>query len=161
MELVVRQLLISCLIEAGDIEQAKALLADNRQRYEDSGDPAHLMRLPWSEGLIAKSEGDFPRAEKLLREARRGFLRDGSLDTWANISLDLAAVFAMQQRYSELRELASSLLETFLNIGIHREALTSLVLLVQASQQENVSLGQLREVARALEKPARLMGKPS
>lgn len=161
LELMVRQLLLSCLIDIDEIDKAKALLEESRPCYEDSNDQALLLRLPWLEGLIAKAEGEVARAEQLFQQTRATFLSLGSLEAWANISLDLAAIFAEQKRFLELKELATSLVEIFLRIGVHREAIASLALLVQASEQEKVSLAQLREVARALEKPASKTDRPS
>ncbi|MCH9650614.1 MAG: hypothetical protein K0U98_20435 [Deltaproteobacteria bacterium] len=161
LELMIRQLLLSCLIDIDEIDQAKALLEESRPCYEGSSDQAAMLRLPWLEGLIAKAEGDFPTAERLFQQTRETFLHRGSLETWVNISLDLAAIYAEQKRFLELKELATSLVEIFLRIGVDREAIASLALLVQASKEETVSLAQLREVARAFGKPARKTDRPS
>jgi len=161
LELVVRQNLFLCLLDVGEVDQAKALLAESRLLYEEAGDEAHLLRLPWLDALIAKSEGDLPLAERLLEKARAAFLERDSYDTWANISLDLATVLAAQKRFGEVRALAQDLFESFLQRGIPREALTSLLVLMQASRQEKATLAQIGEVSRAIKLARPGQEKPS
>ncbi len=147
-----RHNLISALCEAGYPRDAFALLFHTRPLYLKQGERLNLLRLRWLEGTVALGLDRHEQAAVAFREVRQSFL-ELSLDYDAALaSLDLAQVYALQGRSSEVRCLVDEMLDTFRSRDIHREALAALSVLQQAVQAEKAGAMLVRQVGLFLRK---------
>lgn len=92
-----------------------------------------------------------PEAERLYREARNGFLGQGSGYDSALVDLDLARLYLEQERCREVRQLAEEMLPVFRSQDIHREAAEALRLFRDAVRQETVSVDLIERITSYLE----------
>lgn len=139
-------------VEIGQFEAARTLIERHRWLYRRSG-KLNEIRLFWLEGKIACGLGDLRKAEGKLHTARLSYLRvDQNYDA-ALVSLDLALVFARQERRKELRLLIEQMLTTFRTLGIAREAIATLLLLQKSCEElrpRDILCGQIEALARLL-----------
>jgi tetratricopeptide (TPR) repeat protein len=134
-------------VDCGRFEEAQALLAENRWRYERDGARLNQVKHGWLGGLIRAGLGDVEGAEKALLEARQGF-EEAGLSYHASVtSLDLATVWIRQGRASEARQVVEKAVEVFQALGIGREAMGALLLLRKAFEMERATASLLQSVA--------------
>ena len=148
--LIAHHNLITVLAEAGRFMAAQRLLIQARPlyaRFSDSRTWHH-----WVEGRIARGLGQKARAEVHLQAARNGFLTEGAIYDTALVSLELATLYAEQNRTTELKQLAEEILTVFSSRQIHREALAALSFLQQAVLAERASLELVTGVATFLKR---------
>lgn len=145
-----RHNLIVYLIEAERFMEAQALLSSSRELYQRFAEPALQRRFQWIRGRVALGLGQEEKAEKFLLHARGDFLAEGSNLEVAEISLELAQIYARQRRSGELKTLAGEMLAYFNALGVHREAMASLLLLLEAAEAERATGALVNEVSRRL-----------
>ena len=150
------------LSESGFHDAAFQVIEKNRRLYRRAG-KLNQIRLFWLEGKIAAGLGQAGPAEGKLQTARRAFLHVGKPGDAALVSLDLALLFARQERRSDVAFLAEQMLGTFQALGIGREAMASLALLRRSCEKQLSAerlCGQIELLARMLpELPFRTAGK--
>lgn len=139
--------LIDYLAEAGRFMEAQALLAKNRQLFQQEANPHLQRRLPWVKGKIAFGLGQLEQAAAAYRTARRGFQEQGAGVDAALVGLELAMVCARLGQTAEVKELALETLSTFQALDVGREALAAALVFQQAAAAERVSTGLLQELA--------------
>lgn len=138
------------LYECGQLRDARVLVWENRERYDRHAERTMLLKRTWVEGNIAAGLGDLERAFERLSGAIQGF-EEAELGYQAALaSLDLGAVWLRQGRSSAASELIEDAAETFVAIGVGREALGALALLQQACEQENVTVAFVHQVSAFL-----------
>ena len=115
-------------VEIGRADMADRMIRKFRGLYRRKG-KLNEYRLFWLEGKIAFSLGNWRRAEGKLQTARLAFERKGKPFDAALVSLDLALIFAQQERRKELAWLIKQMLQTFQSLGIVRETIATLTLL--------------------------------
>jgi tetratricopeptide (TPR) repeat protein len=150
MFLAARHNLILALNESSRHREAFALLFHTRPLYLQNGDRMNLLRLRWLEGQVSLGLGRIEQAETAFREVRQSFLNLDLAYEAALASLDLAAVYATQQRNAEMRELAEEMFAIFQSCHIHREAMAAILVFHSAAAAEQVGLDLVREVAAFL-----------
>lgn len=150
MFLAARHNLILALNESGRHREAFALLFHTRPLYLQNGDRMNLLRLRWLEGQVSLGLGRIEQAETAFREVRQSFLGLDLAYEAALASLDLAAVYAIQRRNAEMRELAEEMFVIFQSRHIHREAMAAILVFHGAAAAEQVELDLVREVAAFL-----------
>lgn len=139
------------LTEAGRHAQAAGLVAADEDLYRQHPEPWTQLRLSWLRGKIAAGMGEPAEAERLFRETRDGFVRQGNGYDAAMASLDLALLFLREGRTAEVQPLAAEMVALFESRDVHREALAAVRLFQEAAQREEVTAGVVREVAGRLE----------
>ena len=152
LHLTGRYNLLFCLMEEGDLAQARGMLNEVRAGLTELGDPLSLVRLRWLEGKLSLKEGDLATAEMHLNEARQRFLDEGIGYDTALVGMDLAKIYAEQGRTRELKLLAAATVPIFQARDVHEEALAALVLFHQAAEAEAVTLSLLGRLSDFLEK---------
>lgn len=150
--LAARHNLISALADSGRPREAFALLFHTRPLYLKQADRLNLLRLRWLEGAVALGLQRHEQAAVAFREVREAFLELGVDYDAALASLDLAEVYAIQGRTTDLRRLAEEMIEVFRSRNIHREALAALAVLQQAARAEQAELELVRQVGSYLRK---------
>ncbi len=142
--------LANSLMDAGDWRQSAALVSRFRRLYEEHGQRTVLIKKTWLEGRIEAARGRLDQGAAAL-EAAIAELEEVGLGYEAAIAgLDLAAVELHLGRTKEAVRLVGSSADTFVALGIGREALAAVVMLRDAIEQEKASEGIVREVARFL-----------
>lgn len=150
--LAARHNLIWSLNEAGRSREAYALLFHTRPLYLKTGDRMNLLRLRWLEGTVARGLGRMEPAEVAFREVREAFLELGLDYDAALVSLDLASVYVLRGRRTDLRELAEEMLAVFQSREIHREAMGALSFFCAAARLEQVETALVQEVSSFLKR---------
>lgn len=126
--------LISCLVDAGRVEEAEAYLAEARPLFDKHGDRLTRIRGRWLEGKLAMGQGQYAVAARRLEEAHRQFLDLGLAYEAAVLSLDLAPCYLVLGRRAEVRRLMKLAVPVFKSLGIEREMLAALRLLARSFQ---------------------------
>lgn len=147
-----RHNLVYYLNQSGKHWEALSALRTTRAVYQELGEPAHLLRLRWLEGVIQRDLGLLSGAEAALQEARAGFIERGIGFDAACVSLDLATVYLKQGRTVELKRIAVEMVPIFESRDVHQEALAALLLFRQAADAEEVTLDLLQKVADYLQR---------
>jgi tetratricopeptide (TPR) repeat protein len=152
MFLAARHNLILALNQSGRHREAFALLFHTRPLYLQTGERMNLLRLRWLEGQVAVGLGRTEQAEVAFREVREAFVELGLAYDAALASLDLAGVYAVQGRPTDMRRLAQEMLAIFQSRSIHREAVAALLVFRQAAEIEQAGLSLVREVSAFLKR---------
>jgi tetratricopeptide (TPR) repeat protein len=139
------------LAEAGRHAEAEGLVAADEELYRRHLEPWTQLRLSWLRGKIAAGMGEPAEAERLLRETRDGFARQGNGYDAAMASLDLALLYLREGRTAEVQPLAAEMAALFESRDVHREALAAVRLFQEAAQREEVTAGMVRELSGRLE----------
>jgi tetratricopeptide (TPR) repeat protein len=136
------------LMDSGDWRQAAALVSQFRRLYERHGQRIVLIKKTWLEGRVEAARGRLDQGAAAL-EAAIAELEEVGLGYEAAIAgLDLAAVQLRLGRTQAAVRLIGRSAETFVALGIGREALAAVVMLRDAVEQETASEGIVQEVAR-------------
>jgi hypothetical protein len=139
------------LAETGHYTQAAGLLEADENLYRQIPEPWLELRLSWLHGKIAAGLGDSIEAERLLRESRDGFARQGNGYDAAMASLDLARLYIEEGRASDVLPLAAEMVALFEAQDVHREALAAILLFQEAAQRQEITAAMVRELAGRLE----------
>jgi tetratricopeptide (TPR) repeat protein len=152
LQLVAWHNLIDDLAETGQFMKAHKLLVKARPLYQQFSHPRFQNPRKWVESKIARGLGQRDLAEALLLKARNGFLSEGKPFDVALVSLDLALLYAEQDRVSELKRIAEEIVPIFSSHQIHREALAALSFWRKAVEAERACLSLVTRVASFLKR---------
>ncbi|HEV2854206.1 MAG TPA: hypothetical protein VHC97_15535 [Thermoanaerobaculia bacterium] len=152
LDLAARHSLMLYLHESGRHREARFLLKASRPELQQHGGELLNLRLRWLEGKIHGSLGFVDKAEEALIEARQGFIRLGVGFSAAEVSLDLAALYAGQGRAAEMRRLSEEMLSIFQSRDLHREAIAALITFQQAVEMERVNTQLLADLRSYLDR---------
>ncbi len=128
------------LADSGHPREARAILWRNRALYERYGERVSLLKRLWLQGRIDACVGQLDRAARRLAEAQRGLDEAGLGYHAAVAALDLTEVWLRQGKSKLAAGLVEQAAETFLVLGIDREAMAALHLLRQAFEREVATL---------------------
>ncbi|HEX6901269.1 MAG TPA: hypothetical protein VF789_16210 [Thermoanaerobaculia bacterium] len=134
---------------AGRFEEAQSMLPEVHDLLGTAGEPLDLLRLRWTEGILAHGLGQTEEAEEAYRTVQREFLRLGKGLDAALVSLNLAVLLWEQGRTDELKEIAAEMMLAFESREVYREALAALALFQRACAEERVTEDLIRHVASA------------
>jgi hypothetical protein len=139
------------LVEAGFPEMARQVVDANERLYRRRrAGKIYTLRRVWLEGKIAFALGELGAAEAKLNTARLAFGHAGRGYDAALSALDLAQVYARQQRRSETVWLVEDLVRTLRARRVAGEAIAALGLLKRAcekSQPPKVLLAYIETIA--------------
>ena len=158
MELVAKHNLTLFLQEQGRADEALELVGELLTLHAQLGGAVDQLRLRWLEGKLAHLKGDLDRAQEAFAEVRMGFTARSMPYDLALVSLDLAAVYLIRERFADVLELAGEMLAVFRALGIDREAIAALFFLEEAVKARRVSLALLGEMAAYLKRVRREPG---
>jgi tetratricopeptide (TPR) repeat protein len=132
--------LIYLVMEAGDPAEAATLLAYVRPVVLANASPLDRLRFDWLSARIDRDLGNAPVAARMLERLRASYLHENLPYEVALVSLDLAVVYVQLDRRSALNELAAETTELLGRLGVRREQIAALRLLVQAEADDAVRL---------------------
>lgn len=144
--------LINCMFESGRTADAVALIPATRHLLERDGTRSDLLHLRWLEARALALQGQTEGAEQVLLEVRTALTRDGLAFDAALVSLDLAALYTRAGWTAQAQRTAREIIPIFQAREVHREALAALIVLQQAAEMEQLSLGLVDEVAAVLKR---------
>lgn len=150
LHLYARHNLAGCLTLAERYEEAADLLPELRDAFVRMAKPLDLLRLEWIEGKIAFGTERTVEAESIFRKVQREFLDKRMGYDAALVSLDLAILYAQEQRTGELKRLAVEIMPLFEARDVHREAMATLVIFQKACEQERLTVQLATQLAAAL-----------
>lgn len=136
------------LIRLGRGREAIPLVEEVRRLVEGQERDIDRIRVRWLEGELAASLEEWEDAVEAFDEVRSLFLEKELPYEFALASLDLALAYGKLDRFAEVRNLASEILEIFKKHGIGREALATMILFKEAAEREAITaegVGSLRE----------------
>jgi tetratricopeptide (TPR) repeat protein len=110
------------------------------------------VRVRWVQGRVALRRGETEAAEAALVETRRAFLEEGLGYETAQVSLELAALYAEQGRAADQRRLAEEMVPLFEARDVHPEARAALALFCDAARREMAPAALAREIASYLDR---------
>ncbi len=110
-----------------------------------------ISHLHWLEGVIANEAGDKILAERLFRQARRGFHKNGNIGCTSLVDLELALVYLEQGRNMEVMRLTSGVIPIFESLRSHEEAGAALSLMRGAVERNKISADILDEIRQRLD----------
>jgi tetratricopeptide (TPR) repeat protein len=140
------------LAELGDYGTAAEILQEDATLYRKFPDLWTNLRQTWLKGKIAWGLGDLAEAERLLGEARNGFILQNIGYDAAMVSLDLALIYVQQRRTTELRQLADEMHKIFAAGDVHREAIAALLLFEDAVREERLTAENVEDLAGYLKR---------
>jgi len=124
----------------GRFIEAQGLYRKARRLYSRFETSGYGHRRLWVKARIERGLGQKGSAEALLLAARKGFLEKDIPYEAAMVSMELATLYAEQERTAELKQLATEMLPIFASRHIHREALAALMFLKRAVDAERLSI---------------------
>jgi len=153
--LCLRHNLLDSLAKVGLFAEADTLVPEVRALCQEVGGGLDLVRLRWVEGKIDFGLGRLESAETAFREVQREFLNYRLGYDVALVSLDLALLYAQEDRTGALKRLAVELIPAFESREVHREAMAALLMFQAACEEERVTVQLARHLADFLERERR------
>ena len=128
------------LAEAGLAADAAAVVDRARELCDEVGTRRDGLRLDWLSARIRADLGHHSAAAIILADLRAAYGDEGMPHEAALVSLELALAYARLGRRVELRHLAEETADAFRLLGVEREAIGALALLVRADAEEAAEL---------------------
>lgn len=147
-----RHNLMDNLTKAGRFAEAYPLLAGLRDLVQAHGSRLDQMRGRWVEARTVAGLGDRVRGRQALAAVRQELLAEPIVYDAALVTLEMVVLDLENGRTSEVKELASEIVEVFEAQKVHREALAALLTLQRAAVVETATVSLVREVAAILER---------
>jgi tetratricopeptide (TPR) repeat protein len=131
LELCARHDLAHFLSDAGQPEEALAILDRARPLYKQFQDDWTQLRLHWLEGRIARALG-LEEAAHILLQVWHGFHRRALHYDFVMVTIDLAETYVAQGHHATAARLTAEVYPVLEALGIHRYALAAWLMLQQA-----------------------------
>ncbi|HEX2223968.1 MAG TPA: hypothetical protein VHN15_07165, partial [Thermoanaerobaculia bacterium] len=128
------------LADCSRFAEARKLLSRQRRRLREAGGRLNRLKVTWLEGRIAAGLGEMARAAGVFRRVRRGLEEAGLGYQGALAALDLATVLLHQGEAGEAEELVDAAAATFLSLGIEREAVGAILMLIKAFEMRRATV---------------------
>lgn len=134
------------LVESGNLQAARNVLAEDESLYQVHADQHTLVRASWLVGRIAAAAGEWAEAEKAFRMARDHFADQEHGFNAALACLDLAALHHRAGHWDQVQEAATQAVRLFEAHEVHREALAALALVQDAARRRSLDAETLHRV---------------
>lgn len=131
--------LAHCLIDASAFDAALGILRRFRPAYQAFGGPRDRALRALLEARAVRGAGLPALAEAMLVEVRDRFVELESPYEVATVDLDLAEVYAIEDRWSELEAVATETLALCTAYGVGTEALAAAKLLCEGAQRRQAT----------------------
>ena len=139
--------LASRLARVGHYSAARRNLALCREHYKRiGGDPLGALRIQRIDAMIKQGTGERFSAEHLLIAARVGYAEARELKSFGVVSLELAILYAEQERWTEVSNLTAEAVPILQDRKLNEETLAAVRLLGQAFEAQEISAALLCEV---------------
>ncbi len=125
--LAARHNLMRCYLDLGKTVEAAVLAHETDAFFAGLRNPLLLLRLKWQQGELMRDLGHLHAAEKMLCQARQGFLEWGLPHEFARTSLDLSSLYACQGADSKVQQIAQETVPLCQALQMKKEALALLL----------------------------------
>jgi tetratricopeptide (TPR) repeat protein len=142
--------LINCLFDSGRVADAAALIPAARRLMERAGTPSDRLHLRWLEAQMAAARGRSEEAERTLLEVKEAFSAASAAFDAALVTLELATLYARDGRTADVKPLAEEIIPIFQSCEVPQEALAAVIVLHNAAEREQITLGLVEEVSAFL-----------
>ncbi len=139
LRLAIYHNLVATYSEAGWYQKAVKLLPVAKELSEQHGTGYNKIRFHWLEGLVARGLGDLEQAEEALLGASEAVSEMGDGFNTALVSLDLADLYARQNRTTDLVSLCQSMAPVSSMLQNHHEATVALQIFQRAAEEQSVT----------------------
>ncbi len=138
------------LVDLSRFAEASEIVPEVRERFLEEGNDLDLIRLSWLDGRIQEGLGNRDLAIAAIDSARNDFtVKDRFYDA-ALAGLDLAALYLLDNRTVETRDLARRMAAVFRDLDIKREEFAAVRLFLDAAEREAATVELARRAAAAL-----------
>ncbi len=138
--------LVLCYIDIGRPQEAYDTAAMGDEHFETCPDELLRLRWLWQRGKVDRERGDLFAAEQRLARVHRGFLDADLPEQVAEISLDLAMLYARQGRRADFLRAVGEAAAIFHTLGAKRELLGALGQLAPMLHQGETAVALLRQL---------------
>jgi tetratricopeptide (TPR) repeat protein len=132
-----------CLIDAGAFDAALGILRRFKPAYETFAKPRDRALRTLLEARAVRGAGLVSLAEAMLMEARDRLVELASPYEVVTVDLDLAELYAVENRWTELETIAGETLALCTAYGVGTEALAAAKLLCDAAERRQVTAGNV------------------
>lgn len=141
-----------CSHKLGNVEEAIAYYEASAALHSDLGVVTEAARLRWSVAAILADAGRLAEARERMWTVLPEFERLGMSSEAAVMSLDIAELLAMEERFDEVQLVCRSAMEIFKRAGTvyTSRALTALAFMREAAAHRSVTPAQVRTVREYL-----------
>lgn len=140
------QILAVCYEAAGFYREALELVPVARELCDTYAGPLQAVRLRWLEGRLARAQGQYDLAEQIFIEVHQSFLKTDDAYDSALACLDLAELYARQDRKVEMHSLSARLAPLFEALQLQREALAALKILRRGLEAQHLTTSVIDEL---------------
>jgi len=138
------------LCNLGEFEQAEARLPEVKALAERIGEELDLTRAVWLEAKVHAGRGRVEEARAAFEQVQEVAKRRGLAYSHALVSQELALLLLEQGETARVREMAETMLATFLALGVEREPLAALRLFWDAAKRETATVDLARRLVKFL-----------
>jgi tetratricopeptide (TPR) repeat protein len=138
------------LCNLGEFEQAEARLPEVKALAEWLGEELDLTRALWLEAKVHAGRGRVEEARAAFEQVQEVAKRWGLAYSHALVSQELALLLLEQGETARVREMAETMLATFLALGVEREPLAALRLFWDAAKRETATVDLARRMVKFL-----------
>jgi tetratricopeptide (TPR) repeat protein len=138
------------LCNLGKFEQAEARLPEVKALAERLGEELDLTRALWLEAKVHAGRGRVEEARAAFEQVQEVAKRRGLAYSHALVSQELALLLLEQGETARVREMAETMLATFLALGVQREPLAALRLFWDAAKRETATVDLARRMVKFL-----------
>jgi ATP/maltotriose-dependent transcriptional regulator MalT len=140
------------LCQLQKFEEAESGLREMRALAErlGVGEELDLTRALWLEAKVHAGRGRVEEARAAFEQVQEVMKRRGLAYSHALVSQELALLLLEQGETARVREMAETMLATFLALGVEREPLAALRLFWDAAKRETATVDLARRVVKFL-----------
>lgn len=150
--LYAKQNLAGFLQEQGELREAASLLREIYPRFVELADHLNIARTRWIEGRVLLSMNQLIAAEDAFLEAQRTFVDQNIAFDAAQVSLDLATIYARQERSETMFTLAVQMMPIFRSGKMHYHAQSALMVFHKAVQTKEINERLIQRIRAFLQK---------
>jgi tetratricopeptide (TPR) repeat protein len=141
-----------CYVALGDIDKAKACFHQAMRTFDAAGLTAEVPRVRGGLIRILIREGSYNEAISELFKCRADFLQLRMPLVAASVALRLVEVLFLAGRHSQVPSLCAEIVQTFTDVGLHREASKALSYLTERRRIEPQDVEFVKAFVERLEK---------
>ncbi len=151
IEFAAKYNLATAMAKLGLYAEARRIIPDVAKLSDDVNSQSAQCHVQWLEGVISRGLDDMESAETQLLAAREGFDNLSHAGHVAIVTLDLAELYAKQQRSTEVQQLTLEVIPILEGLQHCREAMSCFRLLSEAVEKNTLRTGTIIEARESLE----------
>lgn len=134
------------LVACGLFREAKKAFFRHQSDFHNLEGKVNHVKLRWLQAQVSAGLEEWASAEVAFHEAKEGFEAAGLSFHAALASLDLSLLWMRRGKWRDAEELGKETVDTFLALGIQREAIGCVMILKDAFKKRKATVGLLESV---------------